>query len=180
MYLRLFFYAQTDVRESELLRAHVGQCATCRAIVAELDDRSPPQSTMSDRSAAPEQWIDASAESTVILPPGEASAEVERPRDEHRNTLHDAALAELPQEEGSTDTTIIVTAREAAAKVAEAGAYQQTMADETGSSAHRLLTSGDTAEFVLAKDGNSSSAPFQATLQWPPESPIIDDSLRVF
>jgi eukaryotic-like serine/threonine-protein kinase len=175
MYLRLFFYARTDMREAELLRAHVAQCPNCRAVVAELDDHSLPKADSSDRNSASADWTDASAESTVILPPGSVPTEIERPGHEGKNTLQVAASAEMPPEEGSTDTTLIVLARDGTTKVEDSAASQNTLADEIGGP--RLLTSGDTAEFILPGDGKQGSAAAQATVAWPPESPRIDDSL---
>jgi eukaryotic-like serine/threonine-protein kinase len=177
LYLRLFYHAPTDVREAELLRAHVGQCVTCRAIVAELDDRNLPPATLYDRSPARVQWVDESADSTVILPASDAAAETERPADKGRNSTSKVAVAETPSEEGSTDTTVIVTLREDTPKVAQADPNQHTLADEMDSTAPHVATSGDTSEFILPSDGKEGPAAFQSTVAWPPESTGIDDSL---
>ena len=177
LHLRLFYHAQTDRREAELLRAHVGQCATCRAIVAELEDRYLPPTSSPDRSPASEQWIDVSAESTVILPLSDAAAEIEWPRDEGRKTRPTVASAETPSEEGSTDTTVIVTVREGTAKVAEADPNQHTLADESDSPAAHVAASDDTSEFIPPSDGKEGPTKVQTVVAQPPESTRIDDSL---
>jgi serine/threonine protein kinase/tetratricopeptide (TPR) repeat protein len=177
LHLRLFYHAQSDTREAELLRAHVGRCATCRAIVAELDDRNLPAASSSDRFSVGAQWIDETADSTVILPPSHVPAETERPGDEVRKTPPKVASTEWPPEEGSTDTTVIVTVREGTPRVFEADPNRQTLADEISSPAPHIANSGDTDEFILPSDGKEGPETFQNTVEWSLDSPRIDDSL---
>jgi serine/threonine protein kinase/tetratricopeptide (TPR) repeat protein len=176
MHLRLFFHAPTNEREATALRTHVAQCDVCRSIVDELEDPyGPPKH--SDRDSAYVDRVDWTAESTVILPPGDASAPIEEPGDENTRTLSDAADAgALTMEDSPADTTVILPGDDAA-HAEHADPNQRTLSDEPARSPPATPSSGDTAEFIRTSNGDQIALAAQTSVMLPQDSTQIDDSL---
>jgi serine/threonine protein kinase/tetratricopeptide (TPR) repeat protein len=59
-HLRLFLRADADTRGANLVRAHLEQCADCRAIAARLEAEAPIQSTLADESMGPARQMGSS------------------------------------------------------------------------------------------------------------------------
>jgi eukaryotic-like serine/threonine-protein kinase len=177
MHLRLFFHAPTDKREAAALRAHVAQCDTCRAIVADLEDSDGPPLSRSDRFPASAGMVDWSADTTVIVPASDAAAVLEKPGDEAKNTLSDKAIAESPLVNSPADTTVILPASDGAAKLEHVDPNQHTLSVEVADTALSMANSEDTAEFIQTKNGNLTAATAENTVLWSQASTKIDDSL---